>query len=47
MFKDATNTPLDELVDQGQALGHSPERVAEHLRTYQRLRWWVSPAMSY
>ena len=27
---------FDELVDQSRALGHSPERVAEHLRAYQR-----------
>ena len=27
---------FDELVDRGQGLGHSPDRVAEHLRTYQR-----------
>ncbi len=27
---------FDELVDRGQVLGHSPDRVAEHLRAYQR-----------
>ena len=29
-------TPLDELIDQGQALGHSGDPVAEPIRAYQQ-----------
>lgn len=43
MFKDATSTPLHELLDQGRARGYSPNRVAEPIRTYRRFDR-VSPA---
>ena len=36
-FVETTPDQFNELVDQGQALGQSAERVAEHLRTYKRL----------